>query len=232
MSDQRGALAQMDSRLNDRLLGSVNSKDTAQQSLRQASTVGRVLLGQPPEQQVSKAGCYRWFVVFLMGIAAVLVLWTRTGQSVAIIPWVKECHWSSAEKQMQLSAFFYGYVGSMWLGPILCDRFGGHGAFGAVVFCAVISQALGPLCGCNKDAALAVRVLVGCFEGPFYPIVGFLLCRWFAGSEYSRAQTVMVVGAVCGSLVGFPASSMIVSSSLGWKYAYCEGPTSVFSRQY
>lgn len=195
-----------------RLLGSINTSSVSQDRIPVSSApVASVHLADErdaAEDEVAAAasvtaasapGCYRWLVVLLMGLAGVLVLWTRTGQSVAIIPWSKECGWSDADKQMQLSAFFYGYVGSMWLGPVLSNAFGGHRAFGGIVFCAVVSQALGPLAGCNGEAAGAVRVLVGAFEGPFYPTVGFLLCRWFASSEYSRAQTIMVVGATGGA---------------------------------
>jgi ACS family sodium-dependent inorganic phosphate cotransporter-like MFS transporter 5 len=164
-------------------------------------------------------GLFRWLMVSLMGLAGVLVIWTRTAQSVAIIPWKQECNWSEAQKQMQLSAFFYGYVGSMWMGPVLCTRLGGHKAFGAVTFFAVISQALGPLAECDPYAAGAVRVLVGAFEGPFYPCAAYLIGRWFTESEYSRAQLVMTIGATCGSLVGFPLSS-IMCTKMGWHWAY------------
>lgn len=50
----------------------------------------------------------------------------------------------------------------------------GHRAFGGLCFCAIVSQALGPAVECNALAAGAVRVLVGAFEGPFYPTVAFL----------------------------------------------------------
>ena len=164
-------------------------------------------------------GFYRWLVVTLMATAGVLVIWTRTAQSVAIIPWMHECNWSDQQKQMQLSAFFYGYVGSMWLGPVLCTRLGGQAAFGAVTFFAVVSQALGPLAKCDYVAAGAVRVLVGAFEGPFYPCAAFVIGRWFTGSEYSRAQLMMTIGATVGSLVGFPMSA-IMCAHMSWRWAY------------
>ncbi len=182
--------------------------------LREAGTASINNGGSPPP-----AGLFRWVVVALMGLAGVLVIWTRTAQSVAIIPWAKECHWSNSQKQLQLSAFFYGYVGSMWLGPILCTRLGGHRAFGLIVVCAVVSQALGPLAGCNPVAAGAVRVLVGAFEGPFYPASAFVIGRWFTDSEYSRAQIIMTVGATVGSLVGFPASSTMCDQ-FNWRWSY------------
>jgi MFS family permease len=87
------------------------------------------------------------------------------------------------------------YVGSMWLGPVLCTWLGGHAALGAVTCCAVVAQALGPLAHCHAGWAGAVRVLVGAFEGPFYPCTAFLVGRWFTESEYSRAQLVLTIGA-------------------------------------
>eukprot|EP01051_Picozoa_sp_SAG22_P005338 SAG22_NODE_314_length_12607_cov_177.638311_5_plen_293_part_00 len=184
------------------------------------SLLGAPGCGYGPQQPLppQPAGWYRWVVALTMAFAGVLVLWTRTAQSVAIIPWVAECGWTDGQKQLQLSAFFYGYVGSMWLGPVLCNYLGGHRAFAGLVFFAIVSQVLGPLAGCDPLLADAVRVLVGIFEGPFYPAVAFLLSRWFTATEYSRAQLLMTVGATVGSLVGFPMSSLMCDR-YSWRWA-------------
>jgi hypothetical protein len=79
-----------------------------QQHASAANHVGAGAVSINAQPQPQPAGIYRWVVVSLMGLAGVLVIWTRTAQSVAILPWMDSCGWSSSQKQLQLSAFFVG----------------------------------------------------------------------------------------------------------------------------
>ena len=72
----------------------------ARGSLQQQSSLQQQLIHPGASSTVAQAqlaaGRYRWWVNVLMFLAAVLVLWTRTNQSVAVIPWAKECKWCAS----------------------------------------------------------------------------------------------------------------------------------------
>ena len=98
----------------------------------------------------------------------------------------------------------------MPVGALLCDRFGGYRTFGILCFLAIAGGGAAPLAGCNDFAAAAIRVAVGCCEGPFYVALSWLSGRWFVQTEYSRQQVMLSMGAAAGGLVGFPVSSAMV----------------------
>ena len=76
----------------------------ARGSLQQQSSLQQQLIHPGASSTVAQAqlaaGRYRWWVNVLMFLAAVLVLWTRTNQSVAVIPWAKECKWCASPERL------------------------------------------------------------------------------------------------------------------------------------
>lgn len=73
-----------------------------------ARAMHTALVGDGPElSDLRRAGRYRWFVVALVFLVVLVLFLHRINLSVAIIPWAEECHWTEAQQQAQLGAFFW-----------------------------------------------------------------------------------------------------------------------------
>lgn len=78
----------------------------------------------------------------------------------------KEFDWSQSQKGLVLSAFFYGYITTQFIGGYVASKIGGNVIFGAGIGMTAILTLLTPLAAKFSIGMLvAVRVIEGVFEG-------------------------------------------------------------------
>lgn len=159
-------------------------------------------------------------------VGVALSLWSRTAESVAVIQWGEQCGFARTAKshdveaeQLQLSAFYYGYLISMLAGGWLSARFGGHVTFGAAVVGSCLAGALTPLGGCHVGLAAATRATAGVLQGPVFPALSHLLGRWILSDERSTAVNWTNMGCYTGVLIAYPVSNWLCLH-VGWQWAH------------
>ncbi|MGI4945015.1 MAG: MFS transporter, partial [Janthinobacterium lividum] len=106
-----------------------------------------------------------------------------------------------------LSAFFWGYVITQIPGGWVSNRFG---AKRVIITCLLGVCATGLLTGIveNYRLLLAVRFLMGLFEGVIWPSFAVVIMRWFPASERSRAVNL--------AQYVLPLSSALMAPIAGW----------------
>lgn len=167
----------------------------------------------------------RWVMTGLCFVGVALSLWSRTAESVAVIQWGEECNFTESRnkdveaEQMQLSAFYYGYLISMLAGGWLSARFGGHVIFAAGVVGSCLASATTPLAGCHVGFAAGTRAAAGVCQGPVFPALSHLLGRWILSDERSTAVNWTNMGCYVGVLIAYPLSNWCCVHA-SWRWAY------------
>lgn len=74
--------------------------------------------------------------------------------------------WTSTQKGLILSSFFYGYITTQLIGGVIAAKIGGNRIFGIGIGMTAILTLLTPLAAkSHLYVLLAVRVIEGVFEG-------------------------------------------------------------------
>lgn len=126
-----------------------------------------------------------------------------------------ELGWSTPQQSLALSAFFWGYVSSQYIGALLARRFGdptkgleliykylryflgGANIFGIGIFVSAVASLLIPLvvgkAGSNGFMFVCVmRAITGLAQGVTYPCLYHLMNLWIPAKERARS-----VGSIC-----------------------------------
>jgi ACS family sodium-dependent inorganic phosphate cotransporter len=87
--------------------------------------------------------------------------------------------WSSQQRGLVLSSFFYGYITTQLVGGYLASRYGGNVIFGIGIGVTAIFTLLTPLAAeISIYALVAVRVIEGIFEGMTFPCCYHIWSKW------------------------------------------------------
>jgi ACS family glucarate transporter-like MFS transporter len=130
--------------------------------------------------------------------------------------------------QLQLSwietAFLVGYAGMQFPGGLLGQRMGARLMFvliGLVGFAATFATPLAPLVlsGAALLAALcALQFLLGCSQGPIFPVSAGVFETWFPAHQWPLAQGWQTMGLGLGAAATPPVISWIMVH-YGWQHA-------------
>ena len=134
--------------------------------------------------------------------------------------------WAKSERRtgMVLAAFYCGYIFGQIPGSRLCERYGAHVVLLAGVAGSVASSLLTPAaatCGgppafrCSEGSVIAVRILMGLFEGVVFPATAALCAAWIPPAERSRAVAIVTSGSYPGTVLSFFATPLL--NRLGWR---------------
>ncbi|CAH1100743.1 unnamed protein product [Psylliodes chrysocephalus] len=125
--------------------------------------------------------------------------------------------WDTKIQGYLLGSFFYGYIFTQLVGGYLCIRFGGKPVIAAGIGVASILTVLSPIAAnINIYLFLAVRILVGVFEGVIIPSAHYLHARWYPPIEKTRLVAIGLSGTYFGTVISLPLSSLL-ASTLGWE---------------
>ena len=150
----------------------------------------------------------------------VLCYLDRVNMSYAIVPMSEQFGWGPSEKGAMLSAFFWGYVASQWIGASASSAYGAKRVLGfATLGWSVVTACL-PL-ATSLRAFIVMRVALGLFEGVTFPTIYHFFANWVTPGARSRAIGSLQIGNQAGTIAAAILCPAILDSpSLGWKYIF------------
>lgn len=159
----------------------------------------------------------RWSMIFALFCAFVLCNLDKVNMSVAIVPMAQSFGWTSVEKGLVQSAFFWGYAFTQVPGGWLASKYGGKFVLFAGVMLWSFGTLIAPACANFSFTALLVsRFLVGLGEGVAPSAATGVLAKGVPGSQRSKAVTATFGGLDVGSLSGLIIAPPIILFLGGW----------------
>jgi len=159
----------------------------------------------------------RWSMIFALFCAFVLCNLDKVNMSVAIVPMAESFGWTSVEKGLVQSAFFWGYAFTQIPGGWLAQKYGGKFVLFAGVILWSFGTLIAPACAQWSFTALLVsRFLVGLGEGVAPSAATGVLAKGVPGSQRSKAVTATFGGLDVGSLSGLIIAPPIILFLGGW----------------
>ena len=159
---------------------------------------------------------HRWKVVLLISLAFVLCNMDKVNMSVAVIPMAKELGWTSLERGLVSSSFFWGYTLTQMPGGYISTKIGGARVLMAgVALWSVGTLIAPPAAQISIWALCATRVLVGLGEGFAPSAATSVLAKIMPPNERSRAVSLVWGGLDVGSVVGLLLSGPLIRA-YGW----------------
>jgi MFS family permease len=173
-------------------------------------------------QPLPPAGCYMRHTMCGMTLLMVTcAYYQRTNLSVAILDMSMELGYTSSDSGLLLSSFFIGYIFSQLPGGHLAAKIGAKPIIGASILLSGLISATTPFAARSSFAALVfLRISLGVVQGILYPSIMTLWSVWAPPMERSKLCSTCLAGAVLGTLLSMPISSLLCTSPLGWPLAF------------
>lgn len=152
----------------------------------------------------------------------ILLFALRTDNRTTILPngstvYESDFDWTTQQKGLVLSSFFYGYICTQFIGGYLGYRFGGNKIFAIGIGTTALLTLLTPVAAnYSLYMLLAVRIIEGIFEGMTFPCLYDLWSKWAPPLERTRMAGFALAGNYIGTVVAMPLSG-ILAVSLGWE---------------
>ncbi|KAI5703344.1 hypothetical protein M8J76_005777 [Diaphorina citri] len=169
---------------------------------------------------------YRHWTTFMLFIGMANAYVMRTNMSVAIVAMtnpessihVDSKSWSTVERGLLLSSFFYGYVLTQIPIGLLTKNHDSHKmlAYGMVVN--AVFALLVPVSSQSIWCLAAVRFIQGMGEGPIVPCTHAILAKWIPPGERSFLGGIVYSGAQFGTIISYPVSGYLAYGTFlqGW----------------
>lgn len=133
---------------------------------------------------------------------------------------VQDFDYSSKQKGLVLSSFFYGYITTQFVGGYLGMRFGGNVVFGLGIAVTALLTLLTPIAAkTNFYLLLTVRIIEGIFEGVTYPCIHAVWSKWAPPFERSRMAGFALAGSYAGTVIAMPLSG-VFAVNFGWESVF------------
>lgn len=155
-----------------------------------------------------KPSYIRYRILAFLFISVVINYMDRTNISVAADALTKEFNLSSVQLGLVFSAFGWTYVALQIPGGLLTDRFGSRILY---AFSLITWSIVTILQGIANGFAmlLGLRLAVGAFEAPAYPINNRVVTSWFPDNERASAIAVYTSGQYIGLAILTPLMTTI-----------------------
>jgi len=128
--------------------------------------------------------------------------------------------WNEEDQGTILGAFFYGYIFSQIPAGLLAEKYGGKWIFGSGILVAGLFTLLSPVVAhFGSYAFIAMRVVVGFFEGMTYPALMSMLALWIPSLERSTLGGFAFAGSQAGTFVAYPLCGWL-AESFGWQSVF------------
>lgn len=129
-------------------------------------------------------------------------------------------NWTSTQKGLILSSFFYGYITTQLIGGVIAAKIGGNRIFGIGIGMTAILTLLTPVAAkTHLYVLLAIRVIEGVFEGVTFPSIHSVWSRWAPPLERSRMASIAYAGNYAGTVIAMPASGLL-AAAYGWESVF------------
>ncbi|XP_042886011.1 sialin-like isoform X2 [Penaeus japonicus] len=130
-----------------------------------------------------------------------------------------EFDWDQTTQGLILSSFFYGYVGTNFVGGRAAEYLGGRLVFGLGVVLSSLLTVVSPLCAyVSKELFIANRVLQGLAQGVTFPTIHMMMATWVPPRDRARIGTVVFSGVMIGTVVAMSGGGWLSNSEFlgGW----------------
>ncbi|KAG4077120.1 hypothetical protein HA402_016107 [Bradysia odoriphaga] len=125
--------------------------------------------------------------------------------------------WTTQQKGLVLSSFFYGYICTQFVGGYLGYHFGGNKIFAIGIGTTALLTLLTPVAAnYSIYMLLAIRIIEGIFEGMTFPCMYDVWSKWAPPLERTRMAGFALAGNYMGTVVAMPLSG-ILAVTLGWE---------------
>lgn len=165
-----------------------------------------------------------WMVALFFG--CVMMYACRTVMPLCIPTLAKQYNWNKSQSGTVLSAFFWGYTLTQVLGGYLSDRTGGLFVISSTAvgwsmttFWTPMLSEVSSNMAVNFYLIVASRVIVGAFQGVFFPALSSTLCQKVQESERASTFSSIACGTHAGTLLCGGLSSLLLSR-FGWSSAF------------
>ena len=157
----------------------------------------------------------RFRMLGLIFICVVINYMDRTNLSVAAAALSNDLQLSSVQLGVLFSAFGWTYAALQIPGGILVDRFSSRVLY---AFCLITWSLMTLMQGMVKGfgGLFGLRLAIGAFEAPSYPINNRVVTAWFPDNERASAIAVYTCGQFLGLALITPLL-IVVQSHLGWR---------------
>ncbi|HEV2576455.1 MAG TPA: MFS transporter [Acidobacteriaceae bacterium] len=156
--------------------------------------------------------------LMLLFAAGAVNFFDRASLSVANTTVRAEMHWSATQMGWLLSAFSLAYGFSQLPLLAILERFGtrrslgaGLGIWSAAQMLTGLVRSLGPF--------LALRVLLGAGEAPFYPCGVHVVREWFPAEIRARATAFLNMSSTI-AMAAAPPALTIIMLRVGWRWMF------------
>jgi MFS transporter, ACS family, D-galactonate transporter len=162
-----------------------------------------------------KASRVRYSVLAAVFVTVVINYMDRTNISVAGTLISKELHLNSLQMGTVFSAFSWTYATLQIPGGILADRFGSRILYSIMlILWSLATLALGFAVG--LVSIILLRILIGAFEAPSYPMNNRIVTAWFPDHERAGAVATYTSGQFIGLAFLTPALTALEIYA-GWR---------------
>ncbi|GAB0100077.1 MFS domain-containing protein [Sergentomyia squamirostris] len=130
---------------------------------------------------------------------------------------IQEFTWNSDQQGVVLSSFFWGYICTQLIGGVLATKFGGNIVLGIGIGASSILMLLSPWAA-KQDLyyLVAIRILIGLFEGVSYPSIQDVFANWAPRYEKTAISSIVHTGSQFGAFVSFLLSGYF-ANNFGWE---------------
>jgi drug/metabolite transporter (DMT)-like permease/MFS family permease len=156
-----------------------------------------------------------------MSAAFILCNLDKVNMSVAVIPMANQFGWTSSDRGLVSSFFFWGYAVTQFPGGFLAKKLGGEKVLYWGVLLWSFGTLLAPWAAHQGMSALCLsRLLVGLGEGVAPAAAIGVLAAKVPVEERSRATTAVFGGLDVGSLTGLLIAPPIILGLGGWESVF------------
>ncbi|XP_047994928.1 putative inorganic phosphate cotransporter [Leguminivora glycinivorella] len=130
--------------------------------------------------------------------------------------------WDESTQGLILSAFYYGYAMTQFLGGYLAERYGSKWTLGLGLLSTALFTFLTPWVTRAGGATwlFILRIIQGMGEGPTMPALMLMLSNWVPPHERSLQCALVFGGSQVGNIFGSLMSGLILSGGRDWAYVF------------
>lgn len=166
-------------------------------------------------------GNRRWQIMGLFFLCYTVLYMARASIGITGPSMMEYYGWSKTQYGMLASAFFWGYICTMFAGGALADKIGGGKVVcgGAILWSIFVFITPLPNWASALVLIIIIRAACGVSQGVALPAISSMIARWVPKNESGLAQGVTLIGVAFGLAIT-PVLSAWVMHEYGWKMVF------------
>lgn len=166
-------------------------------------------------------GNRRWQIMGLFFLCYTVLYMARASIGITGPAMMDYYGWDKAQYGYLASAFFVGYILTMFLGGSLADKIGGGKVVcgGAILWSLFVALTPLPNWSMALGLIIVIRFCCGISQGVALPAISSMIARWVPKSESGLAQGVTLIGVAFGLAIT-PVLSAWVMGISSWQMVF------------